>query len=136
VSDNTISDSAVMSALTRELAGAAQRQTVAAGNLANSDVPGYKAQDVTFSHALQSSINAIPLTATHPNHMTTASGSSSIGSITIGDAPDLSSNESGNNVQIDRELLTMNKAADDFSAAQTVIAAKFRLVRYAINEGK
>jgi hypothetical protein len=39
-------------------------------------------------------------------------------------------------VQVDRELLTMGRAAGDFSAAQTVLAAKFRLVRYAINEGK
>jgi flagellar basal body rod protein FlgB len=42
----------------------------------------------------------------------------------------------GNNVQVDRELLTMGRAVGDFSAAQTVLAAKFRLVRYAINEGK
>ena len=42
----------------------------------------------------------------------------------------------GNNVQIDRELLSMTRAASDFAAAQTVLAAKFRLVRYAINEGK
>jgi hypothetical protein len=30
----------------------------------------------------------------------------------------------------------MGRAAGDFSAAQTALAAKFRLVRYAINEGK
>jgi hypothetical protein len=39
-------------------------------------------------------------------------------------------------VQLDRELLTMNRAASDFAAAQTALAAKFRLVRYAINEAK
>ena len=42
----------------------------------------------------------------------------------------------GNNVQLDRELLTMGRAAGDFTAAQTALAAKFRLVRYAINEGR
>jgi hypothetical protein len=30
----------------------------------------------------------------------------------------------------------MGQAALDFSAAQTVLAAKFQLVRYAINEGR
>jgi flagellar basal body rod protein FlgB len=40
----------------------------------------------------------------------------------------------GNTVQLDRELLTMSRAASDFAAAQTALAAKFRLVRYAINE--
>ena len=42
----------------------------------------------------------------------------------------------GNTVELDRELLKMNRAAGDFSAAQTALAAKFRLVRYAINEGR
>ena len=40
----------------------------------------------------------------------------------------------GNTVQMDRELLTMGRAPGDFSAAQTALAAKFRLVRYAIKE--
>ena len=42
----------------------------------------------------------------------------------------------GNTVVLDHELLTMNRAAGDFSAAQTALAAKFRLVRYAINDGR
>jgi flagellar basal body rod protein FlgB len=42
----------------------------------------------------------------------------------------------GNTVQLDRELLTMGKASGEFAAAQTALAAKFRLVRYAINEGR
>ena len=42
----------------------------------------------------------------------------------------------GNSVQLDREMLNMTRAAGDFSAAQTALAAKFRLVRYAINEGR
>jgi hypothetical protein len=33
-------------------------------------------------------------------------------------------------------MLAMSRAAGDFAAAQTALAAKFRLVRYAINEGK
>jgi flagellar basal body rod protein FlgB len=41
----------------------------------------------------------------------------------------------GNTVQIDRELLAMNRASGDFSKAQTALAAKFRLVRYAIEQG-
>jgi flagellar basal-body rod protein FlgB len=42
----------------------------------------------------------------------------------------------GNTVVLDQELLKMSRAAGDFSAAQTALAAKFRLVRYAINEGR
>jgi flagellar basal body rod protein FlgB len=42
----------------------------------------------------------------------------------------------GNTVELDRELLTMQRASGDFAAAQTALAAKFKLVRYAINESK
>ena len=48
----------------------------------------------------------------------------------------LASRRDGNNVQLDRELLAMTRASGEFSAAQTALAAKFRLVRYAINEGR
>jgi hypothetical protein len=37
---------------------------------------------------------------------------------------------------MDHELLALGKASGDFNAAQTVLAAKFRLVRYAINDGR
>ena len=52
------------------------------------------------------------------------------------DAEGLAARRDGNTVQLDRELLNMSRAAGDFSAAQTALAAKFRLVRYAINEGR
>jgi len=39
-------------------------------------------------------------------------------------------------VQVDRELLEMTRAGGDFARAQTALAAKFRLIRYAINDGK
>jgi hypothetical protein len=39
-------------------------------------------------------------------------------------------------VQLDRELLGLTRAGGEFTQAQTVLAAKFRLVRYAINEGR
>ena len=52
------------------------------------------------------------------------------------EATGLASRRDGNNVQLDRELIALNRAAGDFSAAQTALSAKFRLVRYAINEGR
>ena len=48
----------------------------------------------------------------------------------------LEARRDGNNVQLDRELLAMSTANGEFNAAQTILAAKFRLVRYAINEGR
>jgi flagellar basal body rod protein FlgB len=71
--------------------------------------------------------------ATNPMHF---GGSVGGDSSNVLDAGGLAQRRDGNNVQLDRELLGMTKATSDFNAAQTVLAAKFRLVRYAINEGR
>jgi flagellar basal-body rod protein FlgB len=114
---------------------AVQRQAVAAGNLANLDTPGYRAKELKFSDALDSRLDGgVTLEATDPRHFGTAPGAAAT-SRTV-DAQGLAPRRDGNNVQLDRELLNMGQAALDFSAAQTVLAAKFQLVRYAINEGR
>ncbi|MGE3957503.1 MAG: flagellar basal body rod protein FlgB [Vicinamibacterales bacterium] len=114
-----ISDSAIVSALGRQLNRAVARQQVAASNLANIDTPGYRTKDVQFAEALDASLSAT--TADAP---------------ILADVDGLAARRDGNTVQLDRELLNMSRAAGDFSAAQTALAAKFRLVRYAINEGR
>ena len=126
-------DAAIMAALGRQMSRAVQRQAVAAGNLANLDTPGYRTKDVQFADALDGQLSTAGLTATHSGHIgvrvVEAKGQA-------GDAPGLESRRDGNNVQLDRELLSLSRAAGDFSSAQTILAAKFRLVRYAINEGR
>ena len=115
---NTISDNAIMAALGRQLNRAVARQQVATGNLANLDTPGFRAKEVAFSDTLDATLLAaddVPI---------------------VTEAADLPARRDGNTVQIDREILNMTRAAGDFSAAQTALAAKFRLVRYAINEGR
>ena len=128
---NKISDASVVDALRRQMTIAVAKQVASAGNLANIDTPGYKAKEVTFSDALKSKLT--PANSTFPGKSQSAAADLDLGQKEIDGLP---ARRDGNNVQIDRELLTMGKAAGDFSAAQTALAAKFRLVRYAINEGK
>jgi flagellar basal-body rod protein FlgB len=109
-----------------------QRETLASGNLANLDTPGYRAREMSFE-ALMGSSNGLNMQATDSRHLTT--GPTSNGVI-VTEKTDASAQRNGNNVQLDRELLEINRAMGDFSAAQTVLAAKFRLVRYAINDGR
>ena len=125
---NEISDSAVLAALRRQMTVAVARQVAAAGNLANVDTPGSRAKEVTFEETLGRRTGA--LTATNARHVGASEGADGIGIEEIDSPP----RRDGNTVQLDRELLTMGKAAGDFAAAQTALAAKFRLVRYAINE--
>ena len=127
---NEISDSAVIAALRRQMTVAVARQVAAAGNLANVDTPGFKAREVTFDETLARQSGS--LAAPKAGHIGTPAGASGISMREV-DGP---ARRDGNTVQLDHELLTMGKAAGDFAAAQTALAAKFRLVRYAINEGR
>jgi len=131
---NEISDRAVMTALGKQMTAAVSRQAAAATNLANLDTPGYRTKDVTFDTMLDARLSeASALTSTDPRHLT---GTPVAAASTQREVDGLQMRRDGNNVQLDRELLNMQNAATDFGAAQAVLAAKFRLVRYAINDGK
>ena len=125
-----ISDSALLAALRRQMTVATARQLATTGNLANLDTPGYKAKEVTFDQALGDRL--LPLNSTYPTHL----GGGAPGRVTVRETPNLEERRDGNNVQLDRELMNMNQAAGDFAAAQTALAAKFRLVRDALNESR
>jgi flagellar basal-body rod protein FlgB len=110
------SDAAIVAALRRQMTISVAKQVAAAGNLANVDTPNYKAVEPTFAETLD--------------------GQLAQADIRMQEVRGLEARRDGNTVQIDRELLALGRAAGDFSAAQTALAAKFRLVRYALNEGK
>ena len=129
---NDISDGAILAALRRQLTTAVQRQTVASSNLANIDTPGYRTQEASFAATLDDSMGAT-LSLTSSGHQ---AGTEETGVNYTRDVAGLAAKRDGNNVQLDRELLSLTGAAGDFSKAQTALAAKFRLVRYAINEGR
>jgi flagellar basal-body rod protein FlgB len=125
------SDSGVMAALRHQMTLAAARQAVAASNLANVNTPGYKAREADFEQALDGKLGD-SLRLTDARHIAAADTSGPASH----EAEGLAARADGNNVQIDRELLSMTTAAGEFARAQTALAAKFRLVRYAINEAR
>lgn len=125
-----INDAAILAALGRQLNQAVARQTVAASNLANVDTPGYRTREVSFDDALASELGA--MARTNPRHLPQAEPDTEH----TAEAEGLASRRDGNNVQVDRELLAMTQAAGDFTKAQTALAAKFRLVRYALTEAR
>src|SRR4029078_4278949 len=119
-------------ALRRQMTLQAARQVVAAGNLADVNTPGFKAKEhKNIRHALDEQLAAsTKLVTTTANQI---EGTSPVDP-SVTETRDLSMRRDGNNVQMDRELLTMTRASADFAAAQTALAAKFRLVRYALTE--
>jgi flagellar basal-body rod protein FlgB len=131
---NELSDAAVMASLHRQLTFAAAKQVVASSNLANINTPGYKAKETTFSDSLTRQLSGGPgLATTNSRHIGVGGGDMSLSTTKEADLP---ARRDGNTVQIDRELLNMTSAAGEFARAQTALAAKFRLVRYAIGEGR
>ena len=112
---NGINDTALVAALRRQMTMSVARQVAAAGNLANVDTPNYKAVEPTFADTLSEQLTPAD--------------------IRMQEVPGQARRD-GNTVQLDRELLAMRNAGGDFSAAQTALAAKFRLIRYAIAESK
>ena len=129
------SDAQTMSALRRTLSLAAAKQVVSSSNLANLSTPGYKAQEVDFDEALDQQVGGgARLTVTNSRHL---GGSLQAGNgVTTRDSEDGAARRDGNTVQVDHELLNMTRASGEFARAQTALAAKFRLVRYAINESR
>ena len=122
-----ISESEVVSALRRQMTIAAAKQAAAAGNLANINTPNYKAVEVSFADALDAQ-----MAATQPGHL----GAPAAVGMRTQEIRDAAARRDGNTVVLDQELLKMTRAGGEFSLAQTALAAKFRLVRYAINEGR
>ena len=128
-----IRDSAIIDALRRQMSIAAAKQVVAAGNLANVNTPGYRARAVDFTAALERELGGtLSLTGTTDAHLHGTVSEA----VDTAEVDGLPMRRDGNNVQIDRELLTMSSAAGDFARAQTALAARFRMVRYALNEGR
>jgi len=126
----------MMAALGRQMTRAVQRQAVAAGNLANAETPGYRAKEVQFAEALAGQLEGpggvLPPVVTHTRHL----GGGADGEGVMREVDGLAARRDGNTVQMEREMLALSRAGSDFASAQTVLAAKFRLVRYAISEGR
>lgn len=129
---NDISDGAIMAALGRQMTTAVARQAVAAGNLANLDTPGYRTRELSFDDLLNGAVQRLDMKGSGG----AALGTSAPARPAVTEAQGLEARRDGNNVQLDRELLSMNRASSDFAAAQAALSAKFRLIRFAINEGR
>lgn len=117
---------------------AAARQVVATSNLANASTPGYRAKEADFTQALDRQLSgSVKLATTQRGHLTgTGDTAAAPGGIPTKDIEGAEPRRDGNSVQLDRELLTLTSAAGDFSRAQAALTAKFRLLRYAISEGR
>ncbi len=117
-------------ALEKALDMAWQRGQAIASNVANAETPRYRAVDLDFKAELARAFNAKPneLKTTNPLHMDTVANS---GARLV---PDLSgpTKADGNNVDIDTEMIRLQKNQGDFTEAATILRKQLRVISQAI----
>lgn len=98
-----------------------KRHGVIAGNLANSDTPGYKAMDIRFEDYLNG--DTLPMAVTEPGHIK-ASGPGFDDSAQLdGSAPW----KDGNNVELDKEVAKMNENALLYEAGIKLLGTRMSM---------
>lgn len=116
----------------RALDGAWFRHQILANNIANSDTPGYKRQELDFRGYLAKALDPkIQLLTTHPGHLQLGRDHRYYIS------RDLSSKTSdGNSVDIDREMAELSANALYYASLSRQLSTYFSLLRKAITEGR
>ncbi len=126
---NLLSD-VTSQALAAALQGSAARHRAIAQNLANLDTPGFIRSDVNFEEALALALER-GLQAPHRAFDLVAA-------LHVRPRPDRSSpaRADGNNVDVDREMVLLSRNALRYNAVGEALAARIRLLRAAIHEGR
>ncbi len=106
------------------LDAAALRQEAIASNIANSETPGYRRLEVSadFAEQLKSRTRAGDLLATRDTLRPTL----------VQDASARSVRPDGNSVEIERELLAMNKNAVEYEFLSEVVSGNIKQLKMAI----
>jgi flagellar basal-body rod protein FlgB len=105
------------------LDAAALRQEAIASNVANSETPGYRRLDVsaTFEQQLKSQMASGTLSTAEP-----------IAPQLVEDPNARSTRPDGNNVEIERELLAMNKNSIEYDYLAQVVSGNLKQLKMAI----
>jgi len=122
----------IVSFMERALDGAWLRHEVLANNVANSETPGYKRQELDFRGYLAKALSqGIRMAKTHPAHL------SGIGPGEPVIEQDLSSiTPDGQSVDIDKEMAEVSTNAIYYGAVSSQYSAYLSLLRKAITEGR
>lgn len=111
------------------------KQKVIAQNIANVDTPNYKSKEVSFKAALQTAMGqTITAKRTDPRHFDFSASSSSQAVITTNQ--NTSYNNSGNNVDIDKEMTDLATNQIYYNAVTERLSGKFQSLQSVIRGGK
>ena len=114
---------------------AAQRQAVVAGNVANSDTPGYRALDVAgFAQAYRADEGRGPMRATRPGHLGAGPevGNRQQPFVDLGAEP----SPNGNSVSLETEMLKSAGAKREHDMSLAVYKTALDILRTSLGRGR
>lgn len=118
VTDNLFNDS-TMQGLQYAMNSLSQREQVLSNNIANAQTPGFVAQDVSFESQLSGILDG-----------TSTSGPDSSGDVV--NAPDLTTSQDGNRVDLESQMSKMTETNLMFGALTQLTADRFGILNTAI----
>ena len=125
--------------ISKSLGVLAQKQKVLSNNIANVDTPGFKRSNVDFQQVLKQTVEnqsrgGLSLCTTDPKHLSLSQNSSDF----IPVIKDMSSTyrKDGNNVDIEKEIVEINKNSLLYNSAVTFANNEFFLLKHAIEGGR
>lgn len=128
-----LADIPLFAMLKGRLGHEAERQKVIAGNVANSDTPGFKPYEIkpyTFDAAMKGVVPTPVQTATQPGHITTSGGGRKPTYKTIKTA-DSETTLNGNAVVLEDEMMKMTESRMNYDAAISFYQKSLGLIRLA-----
>ena len=114
------------------LDASAARQKTASSNIANVNTPGYKSSKVNFESELAKAMgkNGAAMVKTHEGHLGGAIASQVKGEVKVNDG--ISMDETGNNVDIDKEMVDLAANEIYYSALIEQVNRKLSMMSYVI----
>ncbi len=122
----------VTQVMERALDGAWARHEVLAENVANSETPGYKRQDLNFLGVLQDALGSrVSLSTSDTKHL---SSTQNAGFRVVEDRTNISAD--GNGVDIDLEMGEVSSNALYYDAIARQLSSQLSLIKRAVTEGR
>ena len=113
------------------------KQKVISQNIANVDTPNYKAKDVDFKNVFDKTLNqSIEGYRTNSLHYEISSSSTSENKLSISQRNNVSYNNNGNNVDIDKEMAELAENQIYYNALVDRLNGKFNDLKTVIRGGK
>lgn len=115
------------------------KQNVHSANIANAETPGYKAKKIDFEEALSRAVDINGLgkmSVDSPDHFPVNGNSISKVRVDIYDNPDITVDNDGNTVDMEREMSELSENTLVYKAAIQLINKKLAGLAYAASEGR